>query len=484
MIELDALRYRWPGAAHDCLAIDALHVAAGRTLFLHGPSGGGKSTLLGLLAGVLLPSAGTVSLLGTPWASLSGARRDAFRADHVGYIFQQFNLLPYLSVLDNVLLPCRFSGLRRQRAAAAAGSPQAAAGALLQRVGLSRGAVGARGAAAVGGPAAACGRGARADRPARAGDRRRAHLGAGQRAARQLHGAAAAAVPRCRQHAGLRQPRRAPGRAVRPAACRCRRSTTRRRRRPREGHPGHRAAQRLEPARHAGAGGAVGGAVHLPAAGRGAAAQRRARELLAVGQRHRPDRRRAHRADAAAAVRGVPRRRRHQQRAHRQPGGHCQAPRGGLDGAAVAGRFAPRLSGAGHHAGATSSTSATATSSRWRWRRAGPSAATWPACTKWCSAPRWPTGWATGSATSSRSATAAAACPAPNMPTSPSRVVGILQRTGTPVDRTLHISLQAMEAIHLDWVAGVPLPGNEDLGRTGTRRRPDAQAGDRRAASG
>jgi putative ABC transport system ATP-binding protein len=138
VIELSALRYRWPGAAHDALAIDALQVAPGRTLFLHGPSGGGKSTLLGLLAGVLLPSAGTVSLLGTPWAALSGARRDAFRADHVGYIFQQFNLLPYLSVLDNVLLPCRFSSLRRQRAAAAAGSAQAAAAALLQRVGLSQ----------------------------------------------------------------------------------------------------------------------------------------------------------------------------------------------------------------------------------------------------------------------------------------------------------------------------------------------------------
>ena len=124
MIEAFKLRYRWRGAAQDCIAVDALRVRAGHTLFLYGPSGGGKSTLLGLLAGVLLPREGQVALLGTPWASLSGARRDAFRADHVGYIFQQFNLLPYLSVLDNVLLPCRFSALRRQRAAGAAGSPR------------------------------------------------------------------------------------------------------------------------------------------------------------------------------------------------------------------------------------------------------------------------------------------------------------------------------------------------------------------------
>jgi putative ABC transport system ATP-binding protein len=136
VIEACELRYRWPGAAQDCIAVDALHVPAGRTLFLYGPSGGGKSTLLGLLAGVLLPREGQVALLGTPWAALSGARRDAFRADHVGYIFQQFNLLPYLSVLDNVLLPCRFSALRRRRAAIAAGSAAASAAHLLQQVGL------------------------------------------------------------------------------------------------------------------------------------------------------------------------------------------------------------------------------------------------------------------------------------------------------------------------------------------------------------
>jgi len=136
MIDIEGLRFRWRGARADCLVIDRLQLAAGRSVFLHGPSGSGKSTLLGLLAGVLLPTQGRVALLGQDWATLSGARRDAFRADHVGYVFQQFNLLPYLSLRDNVLLPCRFSARRRQRAQAAAGSPAAAAEALLAQVGL------------------------------------------------------------------------------------------------------------------------------------------------------------------------------------------------------------------------------------------------------------------------------------------------------------------------------------------------------------
>ena len=139
MIELRDVRYAWPHAASDCLAIDTLSVGAARTLFLHGPSGAGKSTLLGLLAGVLLPRSGSVSLLGTRWSDLSGPRRDAFRADHVGYIFQQFNLLPYLSVLDNVLLPCRFSALRRERASLEGSSPGVSARDLLRRVGLAEG---------------------------------------------------------------------------------------------------------------------------------------------------------------------------------------------------------------------------------------------------------------------------------------------------------------------------------------------------------
>ena len=133
------MRYAWPGAAGDCLAIDELHLARGERVFVHGPSGCGKSTLLGLLAGVLLPRTGCVRLRGTDGSALSGARRDAHRARHVGYIFQQFNLLPYLSAIGNVLVPCRFSRERRERAAAQAGSPHAAAQALLERVGLSSG---------------------------------------------------------------------------------------------------------------------------------------------------------------------------------------------------------------------------------------------------------------------------------------------------------------------------------------------------------
>jgi putative ABC transport system ATP-binding protein len=135
MIDAAALRFRWPGSREDCLAIDHLHIDAGRSVFLHGPSGSGKSTLLGLLAGVLLPRQGMLSLLGRDWASLSGARRDAFRADHVGYIFQQFNLLPYLSVLDNVLLPCRFSARRREQAGREGGA-RAQAAQLLGAMGL------------------------------------------------------------------------------------------------------------------------------------------------------------------------------------------------------------------------------------------------------------------------------------------------------------------------------------------------------------
>lgn len=136
LLELKELRFAWPGSAQDCLDIAALEVEAGEAVFLHGPSGCGKSTLLSLLAGVLLPRAGRVALDGVHWADLRPSARDRHRVDHVGYIFQQFNLLPYLSALDNVLLPCRFSARRRAAAARLAGSPQAEAQRWLAGMGL------------------------------------------------------------------------------------------------------------------------------------------------------------------------------------------------------------------------------------------------------------------------------------------------------------------------------------------------------------
>lgn len=134
-IEVRDLRFRWPGAAGDCLSIPWLQVARGESLFLLGPSGSGKSTLLSLLAGVLLPQAGEVRLIGEALQALPPARRDRFRADHVGYIFQQFNLLPYLSVLGNVLLPCKLSPHRAARAEAAGGAREVA-GRLLASLGI------------------------------------------------------------------------------------------------------------------------------------------------------------------------------------------------------------------------------------------------------------------------------------------------------------------------------------------------------------
>lgn len=137
LVELHGVRQRWPGQSADCLVIEHFALQPGEQLFLHGPSGSGKSTLLSLLAGVLRPSAGEVHLLGERLDALPSAERDRLRGEHIGYLFQQFNLLPYLSVIDNVLLPCRFSKLRKARALArGAASLQAEAQRLLSHLDL------------------------------------------------------------------------------------------------------------------------------------------------------------------------------------------------------------------------------------------------------------------------------------------------------------------------------------------------------------
>lgn len=135
-------RFRYPRADHDAVDIARFDVAPSEHVFVRGPSGCGKTTLLSLIAGVLTASAGQIELRGVDWASLSGSTRDRVRADHIGYIFQQFNLLPYLSVLDNVLLPCRFSVTRRVRAGDEAPAVRASATKLLARMGLGAGYLG------------------------------------------------------------------------------------------------------------------------------------------------------------------------------------------------------------------------------------------------------------------------------------------------------------------------------------------------------
>ena len=136
VLRIENLRFAWPAARTPVLDVPAFSVEPGESVLLLGPSGCGKSTLLSLMAGVLTASSGHVALLGQDWAAMRAHRRDAWRADHVGYIFQQFNLLPYLSALENVMLPCRFSAVRRRHVMQAGHDPKAAACELLRGVGL------------------------------------------------------------------------------------------------------------------------------------------------------------------------------------------------------------------------------------------------------------------------------------------------------------------------------------------------------------
>lgn len=130
-VDLEEVAYAWvPG--RPVIDVPRFTVARGERVFLKGPSGSGKSTLLGLVGGVLTPARGHVRILGRDLGAMRGAERDAFRAAHVGFVFQMFNLVPYLSVLENVVLPTRFSRERRAKVP----DPAAEAHRLLGALGL------------------------------------------------------------------------------------------------------------------------------------------------------------------------------------------------------------------------------------------------------------------------------------------------------------------------------------------------------------
>jgi putative ABC transport system ATP-binding protein len=113
-IAIDALQFAY-GTGPRVIDIPSLVIERGSRVFLHGPSGCGKTTLLGILAGVLQATKGSVKVLDRDLVTMSGSQRDAFRAEHIGYVFQQFNLIPYLSAYDNIALPCRLDARRRAR---------------------------------------------------------------------------------------------------------------------------------------------------------------------------------------------------------------------------------------------------------------------------------------------------------------------------------------------------------------------------------
>jgi len=135
IVSMSGVRFAWPSRDSFRLAIDDFTLQEGERLLLIGSSGSGKSTFLSLLTGIVTPQAGSITILGTGIAGLSGSARDRFRGEHFGIIFQMFNLLPYGSVIDNVLLPLSFSAERRKRATAR-GNAGAEAERLLTSLGI------------------------------------------------------------------------------------------------------------------------------------------------------------------------------------------------------------------------------------------------------------------------------------------------------------------------------------------------------------
>jgi putative ABC transport system ATP-binding protein len=150
-ISLNQVQFSWPGASTPTLWIPKWSISLGAKVFLSGASGSGKSTLLQLIAGVFRCDQGSLEILGQDLNLLSQSKRDAFRAANLGFVFQLFNLLPFLSVRENVLLPTQFSAARKSQAEALhQGNAQAAAQALLEALAIGDLATRAVGALSVG----------------------------------------------------------------------------------------------------------------------------------------------------------------------------------------------------------------------------------------------------------------------------------------------------------------------------------------------
>ena len=121
-LELRQIEFAWPNQTKPLFVIPELSLQQGQTLFIGGPSGSGKSSLLSLIAGIQLPRQGSCQVLGTSLKQLSSSERDRFRGEHLGLIFQQFNLLPFLTVEENIELPSKLFASRLQKSTQLFGS--------------------------------------------------------------------------------------------------------------------------------------------------------------------------------------------------------------------------------------------------------------------------------------------------------------------------------------------------------------------------
>ncbi len=130
MIEIRSLEFSYPGSDFS-LCIPDFHVGVQEKVAVIGPSGSGKTTLLNLVAGILVPEQGTVSCGGSEVSALGDAARRDFRITRIGFVFQDFELLDYLNVLDNVLHPYRIT-----KALKLTKEVRDRAGELLQQMGL------------------------------------------------------------------------------------------------------------------------------------------------------------------------------------------------------------------------------------------------------------------------------------------------------------------------------------------------------------
>jgi putative ABC transport system ATP-binding protein len=114
-LTLDQVVFNWAGRGAFGLAVPDFRIVRGERVLLLGESGSGKSTLLSLICGINAPQRGSIRVDGSEMNAMRPAARDRFRAEKIGIVFQQFNLLPYASPMDNILLPLRFAPARRAR---------------------------------------------------------------------------------------------------------------------------------------------------------------------------------------------------------------------------------------------------------------------------------------------------------------------------------------------------------------------------------